>query len=72
MYETNYCDGLRIVDISRLEDGEVKEVGFFDVEPECDGPTFSGSWSNYPYFRSGAIIVSGIERGLFVLKYTGP
>ena len=27
-----------------------------------------GSWSNYPYFESGTIIVSSIETGLFVLK----
>ena len=27
-----------------------------------------GSWSNYPFFESGNIIVSSIEMGLYVLK----
>ena len=30
--------------------------------------TFQGAWSNYPFFESGTIIVSDINRGLFVLK----
>ena len=30
--------------------------------------TLTGSWSVYPYFKSGTIVVSSIERGLFVLK----
>ena len=74
VYEANYRAGLRILDVSNIkEDPEsVKEVGYFDVAPDSDGPGFSiGSWSNYPYFESGSIIVSSIDRGLFVLKYTG-
>ena len=73
MYETNYCDGLRILEISRVENStdidEVREVGFFDVDPERDDATFHGSWSSYPYFTSGTVVVSSIEKGLFVLKY---
>lgn len=71
-YEANYCAGLRILDVSNIQDPDsVKEVGYFDVAPYCSSPGFQGSWSNYPYFESGTIIVSSIERGLFVLKYTG-
>ena len=71
-YEANYCAGLRILDVSNIQDPDsVKEVGYFDVAPYCNSPKFQGSWSNYPYFKSGTIIVSSIERGLFVLKYTG-
>ena len=72
-YEANYCAGLRILDISGIKETtpDIKEVGYFDVAPDCDSPGFSGSWSSYPYFESGTIIVSSIERGLFVLKYTG-
>ncbi len=29
---------------------------------------FEGSWSNYPYFASGIIVVSDTNRGLFVLR----
>lgn len=32
---------------------------------------FLGTWSNYPYFKSGNILVNSIERGVFTLKYTG-
>ena len=70
-YEANYCAGLRILDITDIKGGNLKEVGYFDVAPYCDAPGFQGSWSNYPYFESKTIIVSSIERGLFVLKYTG-
>ena len=72
-YEANYCAGLRILDLTNIkdEDPQLVEVGFFDVAPDCDSPGFHGSWSNYPYFESGTIIVQSIERGLFVVKYTG-
>ena len=70
-YQANYCAGLRVLDISNIREGDLKEVGYFDVAPDCDSPGFHGSWSNYPYFKSGTIVVSSIERGLFVLKYTG-
>ena len=74
-YESNYCAGLRILDISGIKANppDIKEVGYFDVSPDCDTPGYvMGTWSNYPYFESGTIVVSSIERGLFVLKYTGP
>jgi hypothetical protein len=42
------------------------------VHPEDDDvggiAEFCGSWSVYPYFKSGYILVNSIERGLFVLK----
>eukprot|EP01129_Flabellula_baltica_P013576 TRINITY_DN632_c0_g2_i3.p1 TRINITY_DN632_c0_g2~~TRINITY_DN632_c0_g2_i3.p1 ORF type:complete len:126 (-),score=29.74 TRINITY_DN632_c0_g2_i3:21-398(-) len=66
-YLANYCAGLRILDVGDVED--VKEVGFFDVSPQCNNLSFLGSWSSYPYFESENIVVSSIERGLFVLKH---
>jgi hypothetical protein len=44
------------------------EVAYFDTYRSGDIPSFVGSWSNYPYFSSGTIIVSSIEEGLFILK----
>jgi hypothetical protein len=45
------------------------------VHPEDDDvggeATFTGSWSVYPYFESGYIVINSIERGLFVVKYSG-
>ena len=49
------------------------EVGFFDTVPHSDNvPGFAGSWSNYPYFESGIIIVTSIREGMFVLKKREP
>ena len=71
-YESNYCAGLRILDVSNIKEGNLTEVGYFDVSPNCDAPSFfEGAWSSYPFFASGTIVMSTIDRGLFVLKYTG-
>ena len=37
------------------------------VAPGDDRPGFEGSWSNYPYFPSGIVVATSMERGLFVL-----
>jgi choice-of-anchor B domain-containing protein len=66
-YLSNYCGGLRIYDIS--DPLRLTEAGYFDVAPTCSTRLFLGTWSNYPYFPSGNIVVSSIDRGLFVLKY---
>jgi choice-of-anchor B domain-containing protein len=68
VYQSNYRAGLRILDISGVAAGVLEEVGFFDIYPANDNPNFNGSWSNYPYFDSGVVIVSGIEQGLFVVQ----
>ncbi len=71
MYQSNYVSGLRIFDISDPTDP--KPVGFFDTVPwGADTPGFAGSWSNYPFFESGNIIVSSMREGLFVLKKRQP
>jgi len=67
MYQSNYMSGLRILDISDRENPV--EVAFFDTVPYGDNsPSFGGSWSNYPYFASGTIVVTSGSEGLFVLK----
>jgi choice-of-anchor B domain-containing protein len=67
MYQSNYVSGLRVVDVSNPT--EPKEIGHFDTVPFGDNSAgFGGSWSNYPYFESGTIVVTSMEEGLFVLK----
>lgn len=56
------------------------EVAFFDTYPTDDEmcnaedaevgvcAVFEGTWSNYPYFESGIIPVSGIGEGIFFLR----
>ncbi|MGH7459513.1 MAG: choice-of-anchor B family protein, partial [Longimicrobiales bacterium] len=66
VYQANYRYGLHILDIS--DPVNPKEVGYFDTAPYLEGPGFSGAWSNYPFFKSGTIIVTSTQEGLFVLK----
>ncbi|TDJ56287.1 MAG: choice-of-anchor B family protein [Gemmatimonadetes bacterium] len=67
MYQSNYVSGLRVLDISDPENPV--EVGFFDTVPFGDnGPGFGGSWSNYPFFESGTIVVTSSREGVFLLK----
>jgi choice-of-anchor B domain-containing protein len=90
MYNANYIDGLRIVDITKIDypgdefapetpsapDNQgMYEVACFDTDPFRNdtgvfpnGRTAWGaSWSNYPYFTSGVVAVSGLD-GLFLVK----
>lgn len=68
VYQANYRAGLRVLDGSEAASDELREVGFFDIYPADDEAFFNGAWSNYPYYDSGVVAVSGIEQGLFVLK----
>lgn len=68
VYESNYVSGLRVLDISDVL--HPTEVGFFDTVPVGDdAPGFGGSWSNYPFFKSGNIVVNSMNEGMFVVRY---
>ena len=68
VWQSNYMAGLRILDVDQSgEIPQLTEVGFFDVAPGDDRPGYEGSWSNYPYFASGVVVATSMERGLFVL-----
>lgn len=68
MYQANYQEGMRVVDISDPENP--RDVGFFDTTPYGpDHPGFgSGAWSAYPFLPSGTVLVSSMFEGLFVLR----
>jgi choice-of-anchor B domain-containing protein len=66
LYHSNYSFGIRILDLA--DPGNPIEMGFFDTYLEDDEPSFSGSWSNYPYFESGTILVTSANEGLFLLR----
>ena len=70
MYQSNYVSGLRILDISDPENPE--EVGFLDTVPWDESITFDGSWSNYPFFESGTIVVTSGKEGVFFVRYRRP
>ena len=68
VYMANYTSGLRIV---RLEDpatASMTEVGFFDQIPGEPSLEFAGSFSVYPFFDSGTIVMSSMGEGLFILR----
>jgi choice-of-anchor B domain-containing protein len=67
-FQANYTRGLAILDLSRVAQGDLAEVAAFDLVPGSDEPIFDGAWSVYPWFASGAVLVSGISNGLFVLR----
>jgi len=68
VYEANYRAGLRILNASDVENGNLVEEAYFDVYPSSNSTAFNGAWSSYPYFNSGIVAVSHIEEGLFLLK----
>lgn len=67
LYQSNYSSGLRVLDTAGVADGSLKEIAFFDTFPHAED-TFDGTWSNYPFFGSGTIAVSGRGEGLFLLQ----
>jgi len=70
VYQANYRSGLRVFDA--LDPTNPVEVAYFDTFPNSDSAEFNGAWSSYPFFPSGNIIVSDIERGLFVMRVDAP
>ena len=71
VFESNYRSGLRILDATDVAEGTLQEVGYFDTWPQDDDTAFShGTWSNYPYFDNGLMVVHGYD-GLFLLRPTG-
>ncbi len=68
IYQSNYENGLVILDASKIGEPNIRELAFFDTYPQNNSTDFNGAWSNYPFFASGNIVVSDINNGLFVLK----
>ena len=69
VYMSHYTSGLRVLDISNIS--SPTETAFFDVYPANNNTSFDGTWSNYPYYPSGVIAVTGIDEGLFVVNPKG-
>jgi choice-of-anchor B domain-containing protein len=67
MYQADYRAGLRILSIK--DRVNPKEIAFFKTDPyRPNTPGFNGAWNVYPFFKSGLIIVSSIEQGLFIIR----
>ena len=67
-YLANYTAGVRVLDLSQIENNNLTEIGFFDTYPENDNAAFDGVWNVYPFLMSDNIIISDIDRGLFIIR----
>ncbi len=67
LYMSNNRAGLRVLDISDPENPV--ELGYFDTTPwSADEAGFDGTWSVYPYFESGSVLLSSRREGLFIVR----
>ncbi len=64
IFEANYRGGLQVFDASNPT--QPQQIAFFDTYPDDDNANFNGLWNAYPFFPSGTIIGSDIEKGLFI------
>ncbi|MBV1923618.1 MAG: choice-of-anchor B family protein [Flavobacteriaceae bacterium] len=69
LYLANYTAGMRVIDITDIENGNMTETGYFDVFPSGDNSGYNGAWNVYPYFDSGNIVITTLfSGGLFIVK----
>jgi choice-of-anchor B domain-containing protein len=70
LYQANYTSGLQILDIENSVPDDMSTLGYFNTTPENNEPEFAGLWSVYPYMSGDKVIVSDINNGLFILRYS--
>jgi len=73
MYQSNYRSGLHVYDVS--DPTELVPIGYFDTVPWGSNEGMGnlrtgalGSWSNYPFFDNGVVVVTSGLEGLFLLR----
>ena len=60
-YLANYTAGVRMIDISGIDNQDFQETGFFDVYPSSNNAGYNGAWNVYPYFESGTVLVTTLR-----------
>jgi choice-of-anchor B domain-containing protein len=65
IFEAEYRAGLRV--FCAADPLNPVQVGWFDTYPENDDSGFDGAWSTYAFFDSGTVLISDINRGLFIV-----
>jgi choice-of-anchor B domain-containing protein len=70
LYQANYRSGMRVLDLAGVAAGTLAEVAWFDTEPTGDGPELMGAFTALPYFARDIVVVSDMQRGVFVLEVT--
>ena len=70
IYEANYRSGLRVFDATNPT--APVQTAYFDTYEADDDAAFNSLWSCYPFFPSGTVIGSDLEKGLFVWHIGDP
>ncbi|MBK9270239.1 MAG: choice-of-anchor B family protein [Saprospiraceae bacterium] len=68
LYVSWYTEGMRVLDTRKADN--LVEVAYFDTHPD-KRTGFNGCWSIYPYYRSGVVVASDIQYGMYVLQFEG-
>lgn len=67
MFASNYQYGVRVISVANPL--SPVQVGYIDTSPQRPNlPGFDGSWSNYPFFPSGNVVITSGEEGFFVIR----
>ena len=61
-----YTDGVVVVDVTRPSN--MVEVAHYDTSPKDSSSSESSDWGVYPFLPSGTMVVSDMQRGLFVFS----
>jgi len=72
LFQAHYTRGLRVLKLNDPASADFVEVAWFDTHPESDGLSFSGAWNVFPFFGNDIVLVSDINRGLFILRISDP
>jgi choice-of-anchor B domain-containing protein len=68
VYQANYTAGLRILELTQVAMGKLREVAFFDTFPANDNTSLQGAWTPYPFFDNGTVLVSSTDGAFYVLR----
>ena len=69
LYVSYYYDGLQVFDIS--DPTHPQKVLYYDTYPSSNDNNYRGNWGVYPFLPSGNILLSDMQKGLFVLEGMG-
>jgi choice-of-anchor B domain-containing protein len=66
LYVSYYYDGLQVFDISKPD--AITRVGYYDTSTIPNNSSYQGAWGVHPLKRSGRILLSDMQNGLFVFE----
>lgn len=65
VFAANYKTGLRVLE---ADGNQLDEIASFDTYPESDSAGYQGCWGVDPFLPSGTILLSDMQRGLFIVR----